>query len=541
MKNNFLLNGFLLATIALPAIVSAQAPTLGSSASFALYSSNGAITNTGITHVTGNVGTNSGASTGFGNVNGVMHDNDLVSAQCSADLLVAYNQLNATIPLSFPSSLLGNGDTLTPSVYETAGATVLNGHLYLDAQGDPNAVFILRIQGPLSTGAGAKVHLINSALACNVYWKIEGLVSMASGTTMRGTLVANNAAINMTTNDTLEGRALSTAGAVSTDGVLVYTPVGCGSPALNGPVAPALASTECYAIFSSSGAVTNSGITNVTGDIGTNTGLTTGYNASLVNGTIHPIPDGSTAACASDLNNVYNYLNVLPHDIELLYPAQFGNNLVLTPHTYLLNAGTTLTDTLYLNAMNNANAVFVIKMNGALTTSTYARVVLINGAQARNVYWLIQGAVSINNYSVFKGTIVCNNGAIDLGSGTQLDGRALTTNGNINTSAVNVIIPPGCVPTTTGNITEAGTQEITVYPNPVIPGTPLTLHFPASVTEPCTLTIQNAAGAEVMNRTVTDTITPINTGDLLSGIYFYRVIDCNGNQIGTGRFIVSGR
>ena len=44
-----------------------------------------------------------------------------------------------------------------------------------------------------------------------------------------------------------------------------------------------------------------------------------------------------------------------------------------------MNAATTFTDTVYLNAMGNANAVFVIKIYGALTTSTYSKVLLING------------------------------------------------------------------------------------------------------------------------------------------------------------------
>ena len=69
----------------------AQAPPLGSAAGFVLFSTAGAVSNTGITHLTGNVGTNSGSSTGFGNVNGVMHDGDGTSAQCAADLLTAYN------------------------------------------------------------------------------------------------------------------------------------------------------------------------------------------------------------------------------------------------------------------------------------------------------------------------------------------------------------------------------------------------------------------------------------------------------------------
>ena len=219
----------------IPSIQFAQTITLGTAANFVLFSSNGALTNTGISQLTGNVGTNSGSSTAFGNVNGQMHDQDLVSGQCSADVLSAYNQLNATTATIFPAPLLGNGQVLLAGVYSFSAATTLNLDLTLNAQGNANAVFIFKIQAPLSANANSKIKLINGAQACNVFWKVDGLVSMASGTTMRGTVIANNAAINMNTGDTLEGRALSTAGAVTVNGVLAYTPIGCNSPILTGP------------------------------------------------------------------------------------------------------------------------------------------------------------------------------------------------------------------------------------------------------------------------------------------------------------------
>src|SRR3954470_11210646 len=89
-----------------------QAPVLGTAANFVLFSTNGAVSNTGISQLTGNVGTNNGSSTAFGNVNGVMHDGDGSSAQCATDLLTAYNQLAATTATFFPANLLGNGQIL---------------------------------------------------------------------------------------------------------------------------------------------------------------------------------------------------------------------------------------------------------------------------------------------------------------------------------------------------------------------------------------------------------------------------------------------
>jgi formylmethanofuran dehydrogenase subunit C len=535
MKNNLLFSITAIALLSFPAMNFAQAPALGTAADFVLFSSNGAVSNNGISQLTGNVGTNGGSSIFFGNVNGQMHDNDLASAQCSADVLSAYNELNNLIPTNFPAPLLGNGQVLTPGIYSISSATVLNLDLTLNGLNNSNSVFVFLIQGPLSTNMNSKIKMINGTIACNVFWKVEGLVDMAAGTTMRGTIIANNAAINMNTGDTLEGRALSTAGAISVDGVFAYTPIGCGSPALTGPSFPTLASTECYAIFSGDGAVTNSGITYVTGDVGTNVGLTTGFNSLYVTGAIHPIPDVSTAQCAADLGNLYTYLDALPYDIELLYPAQFGRNLVLTPHTYIMNAATVLTDTLYLNALGDVNAVFVIQINGALSTSTYSKVLMMNGTTAKNVFWVVDGAVDINDYSVFRGTIVCNNGAINLNTGVDLHGRAFTTTGNLSTAAITATMPAGC--TTTGITTEVNsTEPVTIYPNPFGASTNIVINS-ASPMNIFDMKIYNVLGEEVMNVQLTKKLTTIETAGLPTGVYFYSILDKSNNTVQSGRLI----
>jgi len=421
-----------------PKNVFGQAINLGTAANFVLFTTTGAIGNTGNSHITGDLGTNTGAVSAFSNIDGVIYNGNAISAHCSADLINAYNQLNTAVPTFFPGFILGYGQNLIAGVYSIAGATSLNSCLRLDAKGDSNAIFIFQIQGSFSTGPSSKIVLINGALACHVFWKVEGAINMGAGTFMRGTLIANNGAIAMATGDTLEGRALSTTGAIAIDGTTAYLPKGCGSKTLTGPLAPTLGLTTNYAIFSSNGLIVNTGITYVTGDIGTNLGSTTGYNPFNVTGVIHPVPDASTSLCSNDLLNLYNYLNTLPYDIELLYPAQFGNNLVLTPHIYMVNSATVFTDTLYLNAQGNANAVFVIKINAALTTSTYSKVKLINGTQSKNIFWVINGAATINNYSTLRGTLICNNGAIILNTGVIVDGRIFTTNGAVNTTSVTV-------------------------------------------------------------------------------------------------------
>ncbi len=539
MKNKLQL--LLIATLLffIPNLISAQAPNLGTVADFVLFSANGPVNMTSINHLTGNVGTNNGTSTNFENINGQIHDADGASAQCATDLLVAYNQLNSTVPTFFPSSLLGNGDTLTPGVYSIGAAATLNLNLYLNAQGDANAVFIFQIAGPFSSNAGSQIKLINGALACNVFWKVEGLVDITSGTSMKGTVIANNAAIVINTGSSLEGRAISTDGAITVDGILGYTPTGCGSPSHNGPAAPTLGVAACYAIFSTDGAVSNTGTTTITGDVGSNNGSATGYNPLLVSGLIHPIPDGSTAQAAADLLLAYNYVNALSYDIELMYPVKLGNSLVLTPHTYLMSGAAHLTDTLFLNAEGNSNAVFVLQINGALTSSTYSQVVLTNGAQAKNVYWKIEGAVSINNYSEFCGTIICNNGSLGaLNTGVVLNGRSLTTAGAITTNAITAIaspIPGSCGATVGVVALDAINEAVTIYPNPFSSFTTIVLND-ISQLNTANFRIYDVLGKEMMNKVINKSSTTFDTSNLTSGVYFYQIIS-NKNILQSGKLI----
>jgi len=535
MKTKLLLSLTAAFLLLIPISSFGQTINLGTASGFVLFSSNGAVGNTGISQLTGNVGTNVGSSTTFGNVNGNMENNNGATAQCTADLLIAYNQLNTLVSNFSHAPLLGNGESLIAGVYNIAGSSTLDGNLTLDANNDPNAVFVFQVQGTFSTNANSKVILLNGAKACNVFWKVEGLVSLASNSTMKGTIIANNAAIAINSGVTLEGRALTTAGAVNITNVLAYTPVGCGSPYLTGPTAPVLLTTENYALFTAQGTLTNSGITTVKGDVGSNLGLTTGFDALTITGNLHEIADGSTAQCAADLLTVYGALNILPSDIELLYPAQLGSNLVLTPHTYVLKGSTMLTDSLYLDAQGNADAVFVFQVNGAFATSTHAKVLLVNGTQAKNVYWKVDGAVSLNDYSVICGTIICNNGAVQLNTGVSLYGRVLTTNGSFLTSAVTIHNPMDLISGI--ELVDAVKNEnlLSISPNPFRSFATVKLNETTKISN-YNLIIYNILGNEVVNTILTNQSTTIETGNLSSGIYFYKVMD-NSKTIQSGKLI----
>ncbi len=199
-----------------PLLTFGQAPNLGASASFALFTAAGSFTNDGATVITGNIGTNVGAFSGFppGIVIGGIHVADALTAQAAADVATAYGELSTVLCDSVIGTTLGSGQTLTPNVYCLGGASVLNGELILDGQGDPGAIFIFKIDGALSTTTLSRITLINGASVCNVYWRINGAVDLGEGSSFAGTILAAGA-ISFLEGASFIGRGLSTEGAIA--------------------------------------------------------------------------------------------------------------------------------------------------------------------------------------------------------------------------------------------------------------------------------------------------------------------------------------
>lgn len=233
MKKHLLLITVTTALLTTPFVNFAQAPFLGTAENFVLFTVNGALTNNGMSQITGDIGTNNGTVTGFSDVTGSIHVADAVTAQASADLLNAYNQLNAAVPTAYPDAVLGHGQILGAGIYAMAGAAYLNLTLTLDAQGNPDAVFIFSIGGSFTTAAASQVILINGAKSCNVFWKIEGPASFAVDTYFKGTIIANNGEIIIGAGVQLEGRALSTKGPISTYMTTAYFNNNCNSTPTN--------------------------------------------------------------------------------------------------------------------------------------------------------------------------------------------------------------------------------------------------------------------------------------------------------------------
>ncbi|MES2568101.1 MAG: T9SS type A sorting domain-containing protein [Bacteroidota bacterium] len=215
IKNLFQkLIGFTLVLI--PSVVLSQAPNLGAASSFALFTSVGNLSNSGGgSTITGNVGTNSGIVGSLGTVNGSVHVANATTAQAATDLSNAYSYLSGLSCGSTLGTALGTGQVLAPNVHCINAAATLTGTLTLDGQFNPNSIFIIKINsGGLTVANNARVVLTNSASICNVYWQVNGPVTMGTGVIFRGTILANGSI--STDNMTQQfGRGLSLGGAIT--------------------------------------------------------------------------------------------------------------------------------------------------------------------------------------------------------------------------------------------------------------------------------------------------------------------------------------
>jgi hypothetical protein len=250
-----------------------------------------------------------GAGTYAVSFNGQYHSalfnyNVNITEQGKLDLATVYNTLYNT-----PTTVLGHGtvfgsETLTAGVYSVEGATNLAGTLILNAQLNPSSVFIFKVNGALTSSAGAKVVLANAASACNVFWVVEGAANFAAATEMQGLILGNNGAVTFAAGSSLTGRMFSTRGAVVTDSTTITIPYDCTYVDLG------VLST--FAMYSSEGAITNTAASHITGNLGTNEGAISGFPGS---GTHDGIIYSRSSPEVNIEKNVLSTFSVFQNDI----------------------------------------------------------------------------------------------------------------------------------------------------------------------------------------------------------------------------------
>jgi Ice-binding-like/PEP-CTERM motif len=192
---------------------------LGAASSFAVLGGAG-ITITGPTTITGDVGTFPTTSiTGLENLtlNGVNHGGDAVTQNAKNDLVTAYNSA-ATRPFdtTYGAGFDLVGLTLTSGVYHDATSLFLSGTLTLDAQGNPDAIWIFQAGTTFIAGSDSTVALIGGAQACNVFWQVGSSVTLGTGADFAGNILALES-VTLNTGASVDGRVFARNGTVTMD------------------------------------------------------------------------------------------------------------------------------------------------------------------------------------------------------------------------------------------------------------------------------------------------------------------------------------
>ena len=242
----------------------------------------------------------------------------------------------------------------------------------------------------------------------------------------------------------------------------------------------ALGAAASFGGFGGGAGMTNQGIlTIINGNIGT-TGVSTtmtGFDDSVgdvytetplnigtVNGRIFTAPPppggagvGGTAAtfavataAARDALIAFNSMSPasLPGGVDP-GAGQLGG-LTLFPGIYQAAGGTFLLtgSDLTLDGQGNPNAVWVFQTAAGLTIGApgFPRsIILINGAQAKNVFWYVGSAARIENKCNMVGTIIASAGVTISTAGeaeiTTLDGRALGLNASVTMVNTHINVP----------------------------------------------------------------------------------------------------
>ena len=215
--------------------------------------------------------------------------------------------------------------------------------------------------------------------------------------------------------------------------------------ASTGQTAPDLGTAGSYGVFASNAAVTLAANAVVNGDVGLNPAGACNncvIGTTIIGGVIHN-GDAPAIQAQTDFNAAYidaagrstNACAIVDGELSHAQAACGGvtNGPTYVPGLYRtaspigVGAGFTIT----LDAQNNPDAVFIFQTGAAITTGTNSTVVLANGAQAKNVWWVAGSAATLGVSSIFKGTVLANGAAVQVLGGTAsaptlVEGRLLS-------------------------------------------------------------------------------------------------------------------
>ncbi|WP_327707040.1 ice-binding family protein [Streptomyces decoyicus] len=260
-------------------------------------------------------------------------------------------------------------------------------------------------------------------------------VTLDSGPVDGGNLVViTGTAFSYTTSVTFDGTPALSFRVASDTEIDAVLPAGAIGPAdvsvttLGGTTTAADAYTYLGRFAVLGGAsVTNTGLSIVTGDLGVSPGVSiTGFPPGQVNGSIHN-SDAAAVAAHADLITTYNDAVGQPPDASIT--GDLGGQ-TLPPGVYNAASSIGLSSTLTLDAQGDRNAKWIFQIGSTLTTATASHVLLINGATARNVIWLIGSSATLGTDTDFAGRVLAQI-SITVTAGVTVNGQVLAIDGSV--------------------------------------------------------------------------------------------------------------
>jgi len=198
----------------------------------------------------------------------------------------------------------------------------------------------------------------------------------------------------------------------------------------------ALGSAATFGVLAAT-TVTSTGATTVNGDLGVSPG-TTVTGAPTVTGTLH-LGDAAAAQAQLDLTTAYN--DAAGRTVGAILVAGNLGGRTLTPGLYTSTSSLEISSgDLTLDALGDANAVFIFQMASTLTTTSGRQVILSGGAKAANVFWQVGSSATLGTTSVFKGNILAL-ASITVTTGAAVEGRLLARTGAVTLDSNTITIP----------------------------------------------------------------------------------------------------
>jgi type VI secretion system secreted protein VgrG len=230
--------------------------------------------------------------------------------------------------------------------------------------------------------------------------------------------------------------------------------------------APNLGIAASFAVLAGT-TVTNTGTSRVIGDVGVSPGTTiTGFTSEMVVGTVYA---GDAVAAQAQTDALVAFNNLAGQACDTILTGQDLGGLTLTPGVYCFADSAQLTGTLTLNALGDPKAVFIFKVGSTLTTASNSSVLLINSANACNVFFQVGSSATFGTDTLFQGNILTR-ASVTLNTRASLNGRALALEGavTLDTNNINNVCnlgPTAAAVSISGRVTTAsgrGIRNVTI-------------------------------------------------------------------------------